>query len=136
VTSSRPLINIPALGHAEWKDAIKELKTVPADFPGFIRLNVLLKGNDLLPTNKDAHIQSAMEGKNGMFAVINPLREVVKSEEDSQIVNLTMEELQNIDHKVILKEHAKNMGFEFTKEFDEMFDIVYKIVTEAKNEDQ
>jgi exonuclease SbcD len=137
VATSRPLINIPALGHAEWKDAITELKTVPADFPGFIRLNVLLKGNDLLPTNKDAHIQSAMEGKNGKFAVINPLREVVKSEEeDSQIVNLTMEELQNIDHKVILNEYAKNMGFEFTKEFDEMFDIVYKIVTEAKNEDQ
>ena len=137
VTMSRPLINVPSDGHAEWKDAIKDLKAVPADFPGFIRLNVLLKGNDLLPTNKDAYIQSAMEGKKGKFAVVNPMREVVKSEEDGpQIGTLTMEELQNIDHKVILKEYAKHEGFEFTKEFEEMFDIVYKIVTEAKNEDQ
>ena len=137
VMTSRPLINIPAQGHVEWKDAIQELKTVPVDFPGFIRLNVLLKGNDLLPTNKDAHIQSAMEGKNGKFAVINPVREPVNSEDGgSQISTLTMEELQNIDHKVILKEYAKTKGFKFTKEFDEMFDIVYKIVTEAEHEDQ
>ena len=48
----------------------------------------------------------------------------------------TIQELQEMDHKTILTEFAKSAKFEFTKEFDEMFDIVYKIVTDPDYENK
>jgi exonuclease SbcD len=137
VKLSRELLNIPAEGHAEWDDVMKELKALPDDLEALIRLNVLLKSNDLLPFNKDTQIQTAVATKKAAVAVINPKREAVKSDqEDEALGTLTLQELQEIDHKTILKEYAKKKEFEFTKEFEEMFDFVYKIVTDPDYEDQ
>ena len=49
---------------------------------------------------------------------------------------LTVQELQNIDHKTILTEYANGEGFLFTDEFEKMFNKVYNIVTDADYEDQ
>lgn len=131
-----PLVNIPAEGHAVWADVIKELKDFPADVPAYVRLNVLLKENGLLPYNKDAQIEAALKGKLAKYAAINPTREVITTEQnaESALGSLTMQELQKIDHKTVMKEFAKSEGFTFSDEFEEMFNTVYKIVTDSDYE--
>jgi exonuclease SbcD len=130
VENLHPLVNIPAEGFATWDEVIKELKQYPADIDSYLRLNILLPCNDLLPYNKDAQIQTALEGKMARYAAINPTREDVAQEEKQQdnTFSLTMEELQNIDHKQVLTEYAKNSGIIFTEEFEEMFNTVYATV--------
>jgi hypothetical protein len=54
---------------------------------------------------------------------------------ESSLDSLTMQELQNISHKTIMTEYAKSQGFEFTDEFEEMFNTVFKIVTDSDYED-
>ena len=132
-----PLVNIPAEGHALWDDVIKEVKAFPAGKKAYIRLNVLLTENNLLPYNKDALIEDALRGKEAKYAAINPTREEVANgqNEGSSLNSLTMQELQNISHKTIMMEYAKSQKFEFTDEFEEMFNTVFKIVTDSDYED-
>lgn len=138
VECRRPLVNIPAEGHMVWADVIKAVREFPADVPAYLRLNVLLTENSLLPYNKDAQIEEALRGKAAKYAAINPTREVVETTEESQeaLGTLTMQELQNLDHKKVMTEFARSEGFRFTDEFEEMFNTVYKIVTDADYEDQ
>ena len=131
-----PLVNIPEEGHSEWADAVRLLAELPSDVPALVRLNILLKGNDLLPIDKDSQVQMALKGKKALLAVINSTRETFEPEDDGTLGALTIQELQEMDHKTILTEFAKSAKFEFTKEFDEMFDIVYKIVTDPDYENK
>ena len=132
-----PLVNIPSEGYALWDDVIKEVKAFPAGKKSYIRLNVLMTENNLLPYNKDALIEEALTGKEARYAAINPTREAVANGEngESSLDSLTMQELQNISHKTIMTEYAKSQGFEFTDEFEEMFNTVFKIVTDSDYED-
>lgn len=136
VTCAHPLVNIPSEGYALWEDAIKELKSFPADIDAYLRLNILLKGNDMLPFDKDAQIIKALGGKIARLATINPTREVIESadKQNDKRVSLTMQELQTIDPKSILKAYASAIGREFDEEFDELFDIVFKNVMNADHE--
>jgi hypothetical protein len=130
------LVNIPSEQYAQWGDVIAELKAFPADIPAYIRLNVLLKGNDLLPHDKDVQIAAALQSKKGRHAAINPTREQigVTDGDQNKRMDLTMEELRKIDPKSILISHAKASGAVFDEEFDEMFDIVFKTVNDADYE--
>lgn len=135
VTCMHPLVNIPSDGFAPWEDAMKELKRFPADTDAYLRLNILLKGNEMLPYDKDAQIIKALGGKIARLATINPTREVVESaDKEEERVSLTMQELQAMDPKAILKAYASAIGRPFDEEFDEMFDIVFKNVMDADHE--
>ena len=136
VTCPHPLVNIPAEGFAEWNDVMRELRTFPSDIDAYIRLNVLLKGNSLLPLDKDIQIKNALSGKKARHAATNPTREASEKAADSGIkqMSLTMTELQEIDPKLILKAHAEAVNAKFDKNFEEMFDIVFRMVNEADNE--
>ena len=136
VECPRPLINIPSEGHAEWDVAIKELQSLPEDIDAFVRLNILLKGNELLPHDKDIQVANALKGKKARHATTNPTREVLENQGgNTAIINsMTMEELQNIEPKSILKSHAEASGLVFDEEFNEMFDVIFKIVNEADYE--
>ena len=136
VTCPHPLVNIPAEGFAEWNDVMRELRTFPSDIDAYIRLNVLLKGNSLLPLDKDIQIKNALSGKKARHAATNPTREEVEKAagSDSRQMSLTMTELQEMDPKLILKAHAEAVNAKFDKNFEEMFDIVFRMVNEADNE--
>ena len=136
VTCPHPLVNIPAEGFAEWNDVMRELRIFPSDIDAYIRLNVLLKGNSLLPLDKDIQIKNALSGKKARHAATNPTREASEKAADSGIkqMSLTMTELQEIDPKLILKAHAEAVNAKFDKNFEEMFDIVFRMVNEADNE--
>ena len=75
VKCKQQIVNIPTEGHAVWEDVIKELKVFPAQTPAYLRLNVLLKENSVLPYNKDAQLEEALRGKLAKCATINPTRE-------------------------------------------------------------
>lgn len=126
VETPNPLVNIPAEGYAQWKEVMDELKRFPADLPAYIRLNVLLKDNEMLPYDKEAQIKSALEGKQGMYALINPARELseVDKQKGEQMRGLSMEELQRMEPVMILKEHAKLSGHLFTEDFEKMLEEV------------
>ena len=132
------LVNIPSEGHAVWADVIKEVKDFPAQTSAYLRLNVLLKENSVLPYNKDKQLADALSGKLAKCATINPIREEIKADHNGNedLGPLSINELQNIDHKKILTEYAKGKGFAFTAEFEEMFNLVYNIVTDADYENQ
>lgn len=136
VNMVHPLVNIPSEGHAAWDEVIEELKDFPADIAAYIRLNVLLKDDQLLPYDKENQIATALSGKKGLYALINPTREITTSEEDesSKLTSMTMEELQKTDPLTVLKSHALNEGFGFTDEYNEMFNQVLKIVKEGDHE--
>lgn len=136
VTCPHPLVNIPAEGFAEWNDVMRELRTFPSDIDAYIRLNVLLKGNSLLPLDKDIQIKNALSGKKARHAATNPTREEVEKAagSDSRQMSLTMTELQEMDPKLILKAHAEAVNAQFDKDFEEMFDAVYRIINGADYE--
>ena len=136
VECPHPLVNIPAEGFAEWDDAMNELRAFPTDLKAFIRLNILLKGNNMLPHDKEMQVKSALQGKIARYATTNPTREIIstsKNDGDARL-SLTMSELQAIDPKSILKSHAEAIGVAFDDEFDKMFDVVYKNVKGAEYE--
>lgn len=135
VECPRPLVNIPSDGYAEWADAIDELKRFPSDIEAFIRLNILLKGNDLLPYDKETQISNALIGKKARHANINPTRELVEAKEGNTVTSMTLQELQKTDPKEILKLFAEAEGKVFDAEFEEMFDIVYRTVNNPDYED-
>ena len=138
VESPIPLVNIPAQGNAQWKEVMAELKKFPADLPAYIRLNVLLKDNELLPFDKEDQIKEALEGKRGMYALINPVRELSQGEQQKgeQMRSLTMEELQKVEPATILKEHAKLSGHVFTEDFEKMLEqVIANINNFTGNED-
>ena len=120
VETPNPLVNIPAEGYAPWKEVMDELKRFPADLPAYIRLNVLLKDNEMLPYDKEAQIKGALEGKQGKYALINPARELseMDSQKGDQMRSLSMEELQRVEPATILKEYAKLSGHLFTEDFE------------------
>ena len=132
------LVNIPSEGHAVWGEVMNEVRDFPADTPAYLRLNVLLPENGVLPYNRDSQIEEALKDKIAKCATINPIREVVATERDANdaLGPLTVQELQNIDHKTILTEYANGEGFLFTDEFEKMFNKVYNIVTDADYENQ
>ena len=136
VTCPHPLVNIPAEGFAEWNDVMRELRIFPSDIDAYIRLNVLLKGNSLLPLDKDIQIKNALSGKKARHAATNPTREEVEKAagSDSRQMSLTMTELQEMDPKLILKAHAEAVNAQFDKDFEEMFDAVYRIINGADYE--
>ena len=138
VKCKHALVNIPSEGHAPWADVIKDVRSFPADKPAYLRLNVLMKENEVLPYNRDNLIEEALKGKLAQCATINPVREEVAFERDENdaLGPLTVQELQNIDHKKILTEYANGEGFVFTDEFERMFNKVYNIVTDADYENQ
>lgn len=131
-----PLINIPSEGYSEWDDAMKELQNYPADIEAYIRLNILLKDNNLLPHDKAIQVANRLSGKKARHANTNTTREIKETEGAAADARptLTMEELQNIDPKSILKSHAAATGREFTAEFDELFDIVFKNINGTDHE--
>ena len=133
-----PLINIPAEGFEKWDNVIAQLNNFPADLEAYIRLNVLLKGEeDSLPYNRDSLIKGALEGKKGRFATINTVREVTKEDysENSLSKSMTMEELAQTDPIDILKNHAQQNNYQFTEEFQRLFNIVIREINEREDED-
>ena len=115
---------------------MKELQNYPADIDAYIRLNILLKDNNLLPHDKAIQVANRLSGKKARHANTNTTRELKETEGAASDArpSLTMEELQNIDPKSILKSHAAGIGREFTEEFDELFDIVFKNINGTDHE--
>ena len=113
-----------------------ELKAFPSDLECYIRLNVLLTDNELLPYDRDNQIRSALEDKKAHYAVINPTRKIsVATEQNEEVMtSMTMEELQEIDPLTVLSSHAQSKGLEFSEEFKEMFDSIIRIINDADNE--
>ena len=136
VDCPHPLVSIPSEGHAPWKDVIAELKKFPSDIEAYIRLNVLLKESEQMPFDKDRQIEEAMAGKAARYAVTNPTRESLVSEERRQNVMsaITVEELQKLDPITVLKGYAERLGYTFSDKFQEMFDTVYKNINKSDNE--
>lgn len=136
INCPHPLVNIPADGFAIWDDVIRELKAFPADLEAYIRLNVLLKDNQLLPYDKDSQIRAALDGKKGHYAVINPSREISDPADDKgkKTVTMTMQELQETDPLDVLTSHAQTKGFGFSEEFKEMFESVIRIINNSDYE--
>ena len=134
---TKPLVNIPSEGYAPWTKVIEELNGFPADMPAYIRLNVLLTDNEMLPHDKDAQINRIMEQKQAQYALTNPIRElsITPNGDKAQVHNLTMEELQILDPKVILQQYAGKANMVFSEEFEEMFEIVMRNLNNAGNED-
>ena len=138
VKCPHPLVSIPSDGHAPWKEVIDSLKKFPSDIKAYIRLNVLLKDSEHMPFDKDRQIQEAMEGKKARYAVTNPTRESLVSEERRQnaIKAITVEELQNLDPVNVLRSYAESQGMTFSDNFQGMFDIVYRNINDSGNENQ
>ena len=136
VDCPHPLVSIPSEGHAPWKDVIAELKKFPSDIEAYIRLNVLLKDSEQMPFDKDRQIEEAMAGKAARYAVTNPTRESLVSEERRQnaMNAITVEELQKLDPITVLKGYAERLGYTFSDKFQEMFDTVYKNINKSDNE--
>lgn len=136
VECPHPLVSIPSEGHAPWKDVIAELKKFPSDIEAYIRLNVLLKESEQMPFDKDRQIEEAMAGKAARYAVTNPTRESLVSEERRQnaMSAITVEELQKLDPITVLKGYAERLGYTFSDKFQEMFDTVYKNINKSDNE--
>jgi exonuclease SbcD len=137
VECPHPLVSIPSEGHAPWKEVIAELKKFPSDIEAYIRLNVLLKDSEMMPFDKDRQIQEAMEGKAARYAVTNPTRESLVSEErrQSAIKAISVEELQKFDPATVLRSYAESQGMTFSEKFQEMFNIVYSNLNNSDNED-
>ena len=136
VECPHPLVSIPSEGHAPWKDVIAELKKFPSDIEAYIRLNVLLKDSEQMPFDKERQIEEAMAGKAARYAVTNPTRESLVSEERRQnaMNAITVEELQKLDPITVLKGYAERLGYTFSDKFQEMFDTVYKNINKSDNE--
>ena len=136
VECPHPLVSIPSEGHAPWKDVIAELKKFPSDIEAYIRLNILLKESEQMPFDKDRQIEEAMAGKAARYAVTNPTRESLVSEERRQnaMNAITVEELQKLDPITVLKGYAERLGYTFSDKFQEMFDTVYKNINKSDNE--
>lgn len=136
VDCPHPLVNIPSDGWAPWEEVMSELKDFPSDLEGYIRLNVLLTDNELLPYDRDNQIRAALEDKKAHYAVINPTRQIRAATEKNEevLTSMTMEELQEIDPLTVLSSHAQSKGLEFSEEFKEMFDSVIRIINDADNE--
>lgn len=137
VNCPHPLVNIPAKGHAPWKDVIAELKKLPSDLKAYVRLNVLLKDSEQMPYDKDRQIQEAMAGKDARYAVTNPIRESLIQEEDKEkaVKAITVEELQKLDPSTVLKAYAESQGQAFSEKFQKMFDTVFRNVNNSDDED-
>ena len=131
-----PLVNIPAEGYACWDEVMEELNNFPAEIEAYLRLNVLLKDQQMLPYNKDHQITQALEGKKSLYAAINPTREVSGPRESSSdgIISLTMEELKKTEPLDILKSYAVNNDIIFSDEYNEMFNTVINIINNPANE--
>jgi hypothetical protein len=129
-------VNIPAEGYACWDEVMEELNNFPADIEAYLRLNVLLKDQQMLPYNKDHQITLALEGKKAHYAAINPTREVSMTRESTSegIVSLTMEELQKTEPLDVLKSYAASNDIVFSDEYNEMFNTVIKIINNPENE--
>ena len=136
VECPHPLVSIPSEGHAPWKDVIAELKKFPSDIEAYIRLNVLLKESEQMPFDKDRQIEEAMAGKAARYAVTNPTRESLVSEERRQnaMNAITVEELQKLDPITVLKGYAERLGYTFSDKFQEMFDTVFRNINCSDNE--
>ena len=136
VDCPHPLVSIPSEGHAPWKDVIAELKKFPSDIEAYIRLNVLLKESEQMPFDKDRQIEEAMAGKAARYAVTNPTRESLVSEERRQnaMNAITVEELQKLDPITVLKGYAERLGYTFSDKFQEMFDTVFRNINCSDNE--
>ena len=89
-----------------------------------------------MPFDKDRQIEEAMAGKAARYAVTNPTRESLVSEERRQnaMNAITVEELQKLDPITVLKGYAERLGYTFSDKFQEMFDTVYKNINKSDNE--
>lgn len=136
VECAHPLVNIPPQGHAPWHEIIEELKSFPADRAAYLRLNVLLNDQQMLPYDKDYQISQALNGKLARYAVINPVRVASLPAENpgKKIVSMTMEELQQTDPLDVLKSYAQSNDIVFSEEYSEMFNIVMRMVNHTENE--
>ena len=89
-----------------------------------------------MPFDKDRQIEEAMAGKAARYAVTNPTRESLVSEERRQnaMNAITVEELQKLDPATVLKAYAESQGCTFSEKFQEMFNTVYKNINSSDHE--
>lgn len=132
-----PLVNIPTEGHAEWSAVIEELRNFPSDIAAYIRLNVLLKDDQMLPYDKENQIMTALQGKKGQYALLNPTREqtVQNTVQTGAVKAMSMEELLKADPVTVMKSYAQMEGFTFTESYEEMLKEILESVNKAKDED-
>lgn len=135
---AHPLVNIPADGHAEWPSVIEELKAFPSEIPAYIRLNVLLKDDQMLPYDKESQIMEALKGKQGRYALLNPTREqTVRADGQTGEVNtLSVEELLNSNPLTVMQSYARIKEFAFTDSYTEMFNEIIESLNITEDEDQ
>lgn len=132
-----PLVNIPTEGHAEWPAVIEELRNFPSDIAAYIRLNVLLKDDQMLPYDKENQIMTALQGKKGQYALLNPTREqtVQNTGQTGAVKAMSMEELLKADPVTVMKSYAEMEGFTFTESYEEMLKEILESVNKAEDED-
>lgn len=137
VECRHPLVNIPSEGYCFWNDVMGELKNFPDDICAYLRLNVSLSDNEMLPYDKENQIARILEGKKGIYAAVNPVRETSVPVHDGsgKLTSLSVEELQKADPLTVMMSHAESEGFGFTEEFKMMFDEVIRIVNQSGHED-
>lgn len=135
---ANPLVNIPGEGYAEWPAVIDELKNFPSGIAAYIRLNVLLKDDQMLPYDKENQIMAALQGKKGQYALLNPTREqsIQAAGKTGTVKAMSMEELLKADPVTVMKSYAELEGFTFTESYEEMFKEILESLNKAKDEDQ
>lgn len=129
-----PLVNIPSMGFASWKDAMAELKNFPAGLEAYIRLNIEVEEQESLPYDREAQISNALFGKLGKYCLINVMRKSSVAAGKSEGVPMELEELQNEDPLTLVKRYFASEGMEFTEDFEDMFNEAVAAVNSVRDE--
>lgn len=106
----RPVLNIPSHGFGEWNDVIRSFSELDPDFPGYVRLNVVVDG--FLPSEARDEAEKISAGKSCRFCLVNSRRrEVVSSEGDH--LSMSVSEFREMSVMDIAAMYADGIGTTF-----------------------
>lgn len=121
IENTRPLVNIPAEGTADWETVRQRLKDFPADIPAYLRLNVEVE--DYLPAGANDEALSLIRGKACILCNINSCRKA-RTQQDVAQRDYTASELQELSIVDVARMWIESKGEDFDDTMQSMLNEV------------
>ena len=126
IKNIKPLHTIPAEEPIEFEEALKQLSSLDADEPAYIRLNVLV--DQYLPTGAQERTALALADKACRFCDI---KKTLTADVPLQAAQMTIEEFNRKKPIDIANQYFKDtLGIEMDERQQEMFNYIYQLVKE------
>lgn len=125
ILTTRPLVNLPAEGFADFDEALRLLAEFPDDNPAYVRLNVEV--DNFLPATAQADATRIAESKACRYCGINSRR---KERDKEKTHSFSVREFQSAAPIDIALKYANDLGMAFDDEMQNMFEEAVRSLDE------